>query len=324
MDDILCGVQIKGHPNLLVGLDHHDDSAVYQLREDLAVVQSLDFFTPIVDDPFTFGQIAAANALSDIYAMGATPVTALNIVGFPVDRMDKDILKAILQGGISKVEEAGATLVGGHSIKDDEVKYGLSVTGTVHPDQLISNQGARVGDRLILTKALGTGIIATALKQQRAGDEEIKAMTASMTALNRVGGEIIPRFKVHAMTDVTGYGLIGHLMEILDASDVAAELDSSALPLLPRARHWADEGALPGGLKANRKYYSKWIHFSDSVPESLRWLVCDPQTSGGLLICVAESDAANLSAAIQATGTLAQDIGVIQESTEATLAITLR
>jgi selenide,water dikinase len=285
-----------------VGLEHADDSSVYKLTDDLAIVQSLDFFTPIVDDPFTFGQIAAANALSDIYAMGARPVTAMNIVGFPVDSMDKTILQEILRGGVSKVEEAGATLSGGHSIKDDEIKYGLSVTGVVHPDKLISNQGALPGDRLILTKALGTGVIATALKRQQAGNAEIQAMTDSMTTLNRIAGEVAVAFEAHALTDITGFGLVGHLLEMLDASEVSAHIDSRALPLLPQALKWSAAGMLPGGLKSNRTFYAERVAISERVDEDLAWLAFDPQTSGGLLMSVSADQAEAALQALQAGG----------------------
>ncbi len=285
-----------------MGLDHADDSSVYKLSEDLAVVQSLDFFTPIVDDPFSFGQIAAANALSDIYAMGARPVTALNIVGFPIEKMDKEILKDILRGGLSKIEEAGATLAGGHSIKDDEIKYGLSVTGVVHPEELITNKGAQPGDALVLTKALGTGIIATALKRKQAGDPEVAQMTESMIQLNRVAGEAAVEFGAHALTDVTGFGLVGHLFEMLDASDVSALLDTTTLPLLQLAEYWVDEGMLPGGLRTNRKYYEGRVTIEDDVSKALGWLAFDPQTSGGLLMSMEPDQAKKVVSKLYSAG----------------------
>jgi len=287
-------LRINSHPDLLVGLDNYDDSAVYKLSEDLAIVQSLDFFTPIVDDPYTFGQITAANALSDIYAMGAIPRTALNIVGFPVEKMDKSILQEILQGGISKIEEAGAVLAGGHSVKDDELKYGLSVTGVVHPDKILSNKGARTGDMLVLTKALGTGVLGTAVKRKLALDVQIDAMVASMIQLNKVASEGARSFEVHAMTDVTGFGLVGHLLELANASEVDAAIFTDQLPLLPGALDWVMKDVMPGGLKTNRKFYRDSLQIDPSVNDARIALSVDPQTSGGLLIAVAADDADNL------------------------------
>lgn len=274
-----------------MGLDNYDDSAVYKLSEDLAIVQSLDFFTPIVDDPYTFGQITAANALSDIYAMGATPKTALNIVAFPIEDMDKKILKDILQGGISKVEEAGAVLAGGHSVKDDELKYGLSVTGIVHPDKLIGNKGAKPGDLLILTKALGTGIVATALKRKLAPEDQVDAMVESMAQLNKLASEAAVDHQVHAMTDVTGYGVVGHLLEMLRASDVQAQIFTDKLPILPGTMDWISKGVVPGGLKTNYKYYKPSLEISSGVEDAYVSVVVDAQTSGGLLMSASPQDA---------------------------------
>lgn len=267
---------------------------MYRISDELAIVQSLDFFTPIVDDPYLFGQITAANALSDIYAMGARPVTALNIVCFPVDSMDKSILKDILRGGISKIEEAGAVLAGGHSIKDDELKYGLSVTGLIHPDKLLSNVGAQTGDVLILTKALGTGIIATALKRKLATQKQIDAMVESMVTLNKTAAEVALKYPVHAMTDVTGFGLVGHLLEILQASGKNASIKTSRLPVLPGALDWIDEKVVPGGLKTNLDYYSPKIKSGDGLEPRIVSLTVDPQTSGGLLISVDASVAGQM------------------------------
>ena len=255
------------------------------------MVQSLDFFTPIVDDPYTFGQITAANAFSDIYAMGARPITALNIVGFPVDELDNEILKDILRGGLNKIEEAGAVLAGGHSIKDDELKYGLSVTGVVHPDKLISNKGAQPGDILILTKALGTGIVATALKQKIASSEQVDTMIAGMIQLNKIAAETAVGYPINAMTDVTGYGLIGHLMEMLDASEVDAKIFTNQLPLLPGTLDWAAKNVVPGGLLTNRKFYKPRVSVGSSISKIMELIVVDPQTSGGLLMSVPPASA---------------------------------
>ncbi|MCF7801422.1 MAG: selenide, water dikinase SelD [Candidatus Marinimicrobia bacterium] len=309
LDDILCGLNLPQHENLLAGADSHDDAGVYKLRPDLAIIQTLDFFTPIVDDPFVFGQVAAANALSDVYAMGGTPLTAMNIVGFPIESMDKQILQEILLGGLSKIEEAGALLVGGHSIKDDEVKYGLSVTGTVHPDGLKTNKGARAGDRLILTKPLGTGIIATAVKQKIATARETDQMIESMIMLNRKASEIAVEFDCHALTDVTGFGLAGHALEICDASEVSLELTRQELPLLPGAVEYAERGILPGGTKTNRKFYQFRVILTTKPEIAENWLLFDPQTSGGLLISLPEEKAATCLSALQNAGITAAMIG---------------
>ncbi len=286
----------------MVGIDHHDDSAVYKLSDDIAMVQSLDFFTPIVDDPFTFGQITAANALSDIYAMGARPITALNIVGFPVDDMDNSILRDILRGGIDKLDESGTVLAGGHSVKDDELKYGLSVTGIVHPDKLISNKGAQPGDALILTKALGTGVVATALKQKIAPPNQVEAMISGMIQLNKYAAEIAVKYPITAMTDVTGYGLVGHLLEMLDSSEVDAQIIGDQLPLLPGALDWAAKKVVPAGLVTNRKFYKPRVAVSKHIDRTMELIVVDPQTSGGLLMSVPQQSADDLLKELQANG----------------------
>jgi selenide, water dikinase len=290
---------------------------VYKLSDEIAIVQSLDFFTPIVDDPYTFGQITAANALSDIYAMGAQPVTALNIVAFPIDDMDKRILKDILRGGIDKINESGAVLAGGHSIKDDELKYGLSVTGIVHPDKLISNKGARPGDVLILSKALGTGIVATALKRKIALSEQLDAMTASMIQLNKYAAEVAVKYQVNAMTDVTGYGLVGHLLEMLDSSGMDATIFTEKLPLLPGAMEWANKKVIPGGLVTNLKYYKPRLDLGPGVSESMEYLTVDPQTSGGLLISTPAASAERLLQELHANGVdQARIIGQITQASD--------
>ncbi len=254
------------------------------MSEDIAIVQSLDFFTPIVDDPFTFGQITAANAFSDLYAMGARPVTALNIVAFPVDDMDNSILRDILRGGLTKITEAGAVLAGGHSIKDDELKYGLSVTGVVHPDKIITNGGAKPGDALVLTKALGTGIVATALKRKLITPEELDTMVKSMVRLNKYAADVVANYDVHAMTDVTGYGLVGHLLEMLDSSLMDAKIFVDQLPVLPGAYKYAEQNVIPGGLLSNLKFYKPRLALGSGVTSLEELLAVDPQTSGGLLV----------------------------------------
>ncbi len=244
-----------------------------------------------MDDPFTFGQITAANAFSDLYAMGARPVTALNIVAFPVDDMDNSVLRDILRGGLSKITEAGAVLAGGHSIKDDELKYGLSVTGIVHPEKMISNGGAKPGDALVLTKPLGTGIVATALKRKLITPEELDTMVNSMVRLNKYAADVVANYDVHAMTDVTGYGLVGHLLEMLDSSGMDAKIFVDQLPVLPGTFKYAEQKVVPGGLLSNRKFYNPRISVGAGVTRLEELLVVDPQTSGGLLISLAAENA---------------------------------
>lgn len=276
-------------PNLLVGLESPDDAGVYQISADTALVQTVDFFTPIVDDPFTFGQIAAANSLSDIYAMGGRPITAMNIVGFPLGKLDIDILKEILRGGLEKLAEAEVVLVGGHSVEDQELKYGLSVTGLIHPKKVLTKQGAQAGDVLILTKPLGTGIIATALKGGLASTAAMNKIVDSMTTLNRKAAEIMQDFGVHACTDITGFGLIGHAYEVARAGSIGICLRASSIPVFPEALEYARMGLVPGGGHANRSFYEPFVEYRDTISEELRDILYDPQTSGGLLFSVAEN-----------------------------------
>lgn len=289
-------------------MDHADDAGVYKLTDDLAIIQTVDFFTPVVDDPFMFGQIAAANALSDVYAMGGTPLCAMNIVCFPVQTMPLSALNAILEGGLKKVEEAGAVLVGGHSVEDPELKYGLSVTGVVHPDRLITNQGLRPGDALVLTKPLGTGIIATALKGELAHDDAVGAMTKSMAQLNNVAAETMAHFDVSAATDVTGFGLAGHAFEMLAGSSMGLSLESAALPVLPHVLEYAGIGLLPAGLSRNRCYWESALVVDPAVPAPRVDLLWDPQTSGGLLIAVADGQAEDLVARLTGQGLTAAKV----------------
>jgi selenide, water dikinase len=271
-----------------VGRETSDDAGVYKIRDDLALIQTLDFFTPIVNDPYRFGQIAAVNALSDVYAMGGRPLTAMNIVGFPKKSMDKSILKEILRGGLEKIHEAGALLVGGHSIDDTELKYGLSVTGIVHPDRVMTNGGARPGDRLVLTKPLGTGIIATALKGKFASREAEEAMIAVMVALNRKGAEAMEETGARACTDITGFGLLGHALEMAVSSRCGMTIRAGRVPVIPFAREYAEMGLVPAGTYANRNFCQKSLAVDPGVPAPLLDILADAQTSGGLLIAVAE------------------------------------
>ena len=261
-----------------------DDAGVYKLTDDLAIIQTLDFFTPIVDDPYTFGQIAAANALSDVYTMGGKPLTAMNIVCFPIKSLDISVLKAILRGGLDKMAEAGVVLVGGHSIDDTELKYGLSVTGTVHPKRLVTNSGARAGDKLILTKPLGTGIINTALKAGVVDEKTITKVTRCMATLNNKASELMQAVRVHACTDITGFGLIGHTVQLAQNSQVGINIYSALIPFFPEAVEFAEQGLCPAGLYRNREFYSGCMKMASEVPERLQDILVDPQTSGGLLI----------------------------------------
>jgi selenide,water dikinase len=290
------------HPDVIVGTETSDDAGVFRLRPDLAIVNTVDFFTPIVDDPYVFGQIAAANALSDVYAMGADPVTALNIVGFPKGKLDLEILGDILNGGGERVRAAGAVVIGGHSIIDPELKYGMAVTGVVHPDRVIRNVGIVDGDVLVLTKPLGTGIITTALKQRKAPRSSVRAAVASMISLNKTASRIARTFPAHACSDVTGFGLLGHAAEMAMGSGMTVLLDSAALPLLPGALRLGAGGFLTGGCGRNRLYLADKVIVDRSVDAGLQEVAFDPQTSGGLLIALPEKAAGKLLRRLHASG----------------------
>ena len=290
----MCGLEIPTNDRVIVGMDSLDDAGVYKISDDLAIVQTVDFFTPIVDDPYWFGQIAAANALSDIYAMGGTPKTAMNLVGFPLKQMDISILRQILQGGLDKMKEAGVMLVGGHSVEDSELKYGLSVTGFVHPDRILTKKDLNAGDRLVLTKPLGTGVINTAIKGGVASVEAIDKITRLMATLNRDVAEVMIQYPVHACTDITGFGLLGHLAEMVDGSGLGVVLDSKNIPILSEALDYAAMGLLPAGAFKNKAFREPMVEFSSSVNPLIRDLLFDPQTSGGLLICIDRDDADKL------------------------------
>ncbi len=279
------------HPDLLVGFDNADDAGVFRMGEDLALVQTVDFITPVVDDPFSFGMIAAANSLSDVYAMGGEPVTAMNIICFPAGRLPMEVVGDILRGGLEKIVEAGAVLVGGHSVEDPEIKYGLSVTGKIHPDKVVTNRGGRPGDRVILTKPLGTGIVATAVKGGLAEDTAEKALTASASTLNRTAAEVMAGYGVTACTDVTGFGLGGHLAETARASGLEISVSIEGLPLLEGVIEYAGMGMIPAGCHENRKYFSRWVEVDGDVDPCLSDVVFDPQTSGGLLIFLPPGEA---------------------------------
>ena len=291
MDQALAGLPRVQNPNVLVGFDTCDDAGVYRLTPECALVQTVDFFTPIVDDPHTFGAIAAANSLSDVYAMGGTPITALSVLAYPA-KGDMNDLREILRGGAEKIAEAGCALVGGHSVADDEIKFGYSITGTVHPDRVMANAGARAGDALVLSKRIGTGVISTALKRGLASDEHVQAAIESMLALNRHGCEIMMRTDAHGCTDITGFGLLGHAREMAVASNVTLEIQASAVPFLPGAVEYARAGAQPGGLKNNREFAGTCVAIEGEIAPEIEALLYDPQTSGGLLVSVSEADAA--------------------------------
>ena len=298
-------------PNVLVGFDHADDAGVYQIAPDQALVQTVDFFTPIVDDPYTFGQIAATNALSDVYAMGGRPLTSLALVCFP-EKADLGILERILAGGLSKMVEAGCTVIGGHSIRDEETKFGYAVTGLVHPKKVFTNAGAQPGDALIFTKALGTGVISTAIKRGEAEPAWIDAAVQSMTTLNRKAIDSIVRneIQVNAMTDVTGFGLIGHARELVLASDVSVRLHASRIPLLPGAIECVRAGYIPAGLRNNRDFSECLVHYDDGISDESKALLFDPQTAGGLLMSV-KNDGTSWISRLNREGIPAVQIGEV-------------
>ena len=322
LDSVLRGLPRQTDPNVLVGFDTNDDAGVYLVGDGLALVQTVDYFTPIVDDPFTFGQIAAANSLSDVYAMGGKPISALSIVGFP-DKGEPEILEQILRGGLSKMAEANCTVIGGHSIRNDDIQFGYAVAGTIHPQRVWRNVGARTGDVLLLTKAIGTGVLSTALKKERAAAEDVQAAITSMAQLNRGAGEALRELDgqercaraVHAVTDITGFGLLGHAREMAlgdparGVETVSFEIDHAAVAYLPGAVDAAREGFLPGGLKNNREFIGDCVGFAENVGQEYRDLLFDPQTSGGLLVAVAATAMDAAVAALERNGVSARRIG---------------
>jgi len=306
---------------VLVGFDHADDAGVYQIAPDTALVQTVDFFTPIVDDPYTFGQIAATNSLSDVYAMGGRPVSSLALVCFP-EKADLDILERILAGGLSKMMEAGCTVIGGHSIRDEETKFGYSVTGLIHPKRVLANQGAKPGDALILTKALGTGVISTAIKKEKAEPAWMDAAVRSMTTLNKAAAQVITAragtgaLPVHALTDITGFGLIGHAREMAIASNVSLRIFSEKIPVLPGALECIRGGHVPGGLKANREFAECVLGYERDIPEDLKTLLFDPQTAGGLFVSISQEEAEPLVEKLKDLGLPAASVGEVLESSK--------
>jgi selenide,water dikinase len=330
-------------PNVLVGFDHADDAGVYRIGPGTALVQTVDFFTQMVDDPYTFGQVAATNSLSDVYAMGGSPISSLALVCFP-EKADLAILERILAGGLSKMIEAGCSVIGGHSVRDEEMKFGYSVTGLIDPAKVLTNGGAKAGDRLVFTKALGTGVISTAIKKKAAKQSWIDAAITSMTTLNKKAAEVVTghagpgheersnaandqrptandAFTVHAMTDVTGFGLIGHAREIALASKVSLRFYANRIPLLEGALECVRAGHLPGGLKANREFAECVVGYADGISEEVKTMLFDPQTAGGLLISVASEDATDLTRALNAAGVSAVEIGEVLPATKPLIAV---
>ena len=303
-------------PNLLVGLQTHDDAGVYKLSDDVALVQTVDYFTPIVDDAYLFGRIAAANALSDIYAMGGKPLTALNIVGYPISKLPPEILAQILQGGADTVREAGAVLMGGHSIDDTDPKYGLAVTGICHPKDIWTNTGAKPGDALVLTKPIGVGVITTAIKQGLTTPEEEREVAEVMATLNRVAAETAKSYTVHACTDVTGFGLLGHTLEMAAGSGVRIQLSLQRVPVLGSAERFALHGAIPGGTKRNLEYVLPRTEFQTGVSGVAQVLLADAITSGGLLLAVPREEVGHLVEDLHNKGVaFARHIGDVLEQT---------
>ncbi|TAM59155.1 selenide, water dikinase SelD [bacterium] len=300
-------------PNVLVGTATFDDAGIYRISEELALVQTVDFFTPIVDDPFTYGRIAAANALSDVYAMGGRPVTALNIAAFPVGTLPDDVFAEILRGGADACREAGVSIIGGHTVKDDEPKFGMAVTGFVDPRRILRNDTARAGDQLFLTKPLGTGIYSTALKHGVIGDDVMEEAVRSMAALNARSSEAALEAGAHACTDITGFGFLGHAHEMAVASGVTFEIDARALPLFSRTTALIEAGEVPGGTKDNASQHAAFVRFDQAVGGALRLALSDAQTSGGLLIAVPPAGAAALAQALERRGQLVCTIGRARE-----------
>lgn len=300
-------------PNLIIGLKTSDDAGVYRIAPDYALIQTVDFFTPIVDDPYTFGLVAATNALSDVYAMGGKPLTALNISCFSTS-LDIEVLTQILQGGAEKVKEAGAILLGGHTVTDNEVKYGLSVTGFIHPDKVTSNAGAKAGDVLILTKAIGTGILSTAFKNDAIGEAEFAEAVSSMTTLNKAASEAMQIVGVNSCTDVTGFSLMGHMYEMASASNVHCRVFAAEVPFMDRVFELIEKEYVPGGAYANRRHFGPWVDFEEGISEVLKTAFFDPQTSGGLLISVEKEKADTLINELKKHNVLhTQIIGEIEE-----------
>jgi selenide, water dikinase len=309
----LSGLHIPKHPNLLVGIETADDAGVYLLNDDLAIVQTVDFFTPIVDDPYTYGRISALNSINDVWAMGATPITALAVTCFPKKGVEFSILTEIMRGGLDTLTEHNVALLGGHSVDDPQIMFGYAVTGTIHPQRIITNRGARVGDAIILTKPVGTGVVSTGIKFGKADEATMKASLDTMLLAGRRAAELMQEFGAHAATDVTGFSLLGHAYEVARASDVTIEIEAARVPTIPGALELAAQGLLTSGDKTNRAYVGDEARLGDNVSLELSRLLFDPQTAGGLLISIDESRADDLLARLRETYTHAARIGRVAE-----------
>ncbi len=314
LGELLAGIPNVKSKDALVGFETSDDAAVYRLKNDLAVVETVDFFPPVLDDPYSFGQIAAANAMSDIWAMGAKAIFALNLVAFPKE-LPTSMLKEILAGGASKAKEAGIPILGGHSIQSPEPKYGMAVTGVVHPKKVLTNAGGKPGDVLVITKPIGTGIATTALKRELASKELVKRVTAQMATLNKAAGEVFAsgKFKVNALTDVTGFGLLGHTIEMARGAKLKAVIDPSWVPILPEIAELAEQGVVPGGTKTNLAHAEKHTRFAEWIPEHLKFIFADAQTNGGLLAAIPEKDLKKAIKALERKGVWAKEIGYLEK-----------
>jgi len=317
---VLAKVKKINFPGVLVGLEAAADAGIFQLRDDLALVQTVDFFTPIVDDPYDFGRIAATNSLSDVYVMGGKPITALNIACYPA-KGEPDILAAILNGGIDQAAAAGVAVIGGHTVDDPEIKFGLAVTGVVHPQQIVHNHTAQIGDALVLTKPLGTGILSTAVKRGLLSDEGIRRLTENMLQLNRTASEAMLAIGAHAATDVTGFGLMGHAYEMASASGVTFRIDANAVPLLPEVLHFAEQGCIPGGNRNNWEFVKEHAQVREALNPLLVKVLHDPQTAGGLLVSLAQNKVGEYLNQLADQGVRARQIGEVMPSGTATIIV---
>jgi selenide, water dikinase len=317
---VLAGIQFPSDPKLLVGLSTSDDAGVYQITRDLAIVQTVDFFTPIVDDPFDFGRIAATNALSDVYAMGGTPITALNIAAFPIDTLDAGILRRILEGGAAVAVAAGIVILGGHTVKDEEPKYGMAVTGTIHPGKIVTNAGARPGDHLLLTKPIGAGILTTARRRDGIPESDLAPAIAEMTRLNADARDAMLAHNAHAATDITGFGLLGHAVEMARASRVGIEIEAKAVPLFPRVLELIDLDFVPAGTEGNLIHHGEFTSYADHVTGAIRVALSDAMTSGGLLIAAEPHEIRKMYLQLEPTHTCAV-IGRITEDGDGTISV---
>lgn len=309
LDKALCGLKQPNYPNLIADFKTSEDAGIYKVSDDIALIQTTDFFPPIVNDPFTFGQIAAANALSDVYAMGGKPITALSIVGYPKDTLEMDHLRKIMEGGLNKLIEAGAALVGGHSLDDPELKFGYAITGIIHPDKVLRNNTLKPNETLILTKPLGTGTINTAMRAGKASDSAIKEAEKSMTMLNKTASEIIQGYPVSACTDVTGFGLLGHACEMMSGTNAGIKINFQAVNLFPDTMKYITEKFIPAGTGRNKRYRMSYIDNSDEISKDTLYTLFDPQTSGGLLIAVPDEFSNEILKKLEETGHTASAIG---------------